>query len=135
MYQYKTRTIGQGQEYKVYDYAQDPLGQLGETPDGRVFRFVKLTGNANPGNIVAEDVSQQGLESAAVRTGLPSQYLEIKFNNVAANTRLFEKDELQLFRDDASLGGRLYRVQTNPEVMNDGAAAADVTVQRSLWLT
>ena len=128
MYQYKTRTIGQGQEYKVYDYAQDPLGQLGETPDGRVFRFVKLIGNTEAGNVVAEDIAQQGLETAKVRTGQLSQYLEIKFNNVAAGTRLFDKDELQFFRDDTSLGGRLYRVQTNPEVMNDGAAAADVTV-------
>ena len=129
MQQYKTRTIGQGQEYRVYDYAQDPLGQLGETPDGRVFRYVKIVGNTEAGNVLSEDITQNSLKSAKVRTGQLSQYLEVVFGDVAANTRLFDKDELQFFRDDTSLGGRLYRVQTNPEVMNDDDAnAADVTV-------
>ena len=129
MRQYLTSIMGEGQEYQVYDYLIRRLGQLAQTSDGRTFRLVRFVGNATAGQVVSEDMSIQNLKSAKVVASRGSQYLEITFENVAANTVLFEKDTIQLFRDDTSLGGRLYRVQTNPDVFNDSNQVADVTVQ------
>ena len=127
MRQYLTSVMGEGQEYLTYDHLILRLGQLRQTSDGRMFRMVRFVGNATAGQVVSEDMAVVNIKSAKVVDSQNPQYLEVVVN-VAANTTI-EKDSIQLFRDDTSLGGRLYRVQTNPEVVNDTNAAADRTFQ------